>query len=267
MKKDLSSLVHAFEIIARTRKAERNFSPQLISNNVLTKLLELTQLAPSSFNLQPYKLIVVRNGDQRMALSTAMLGGNKNVVNTAPVTVVFLADKVPSRLTKDLMDLELQNGTDPSFVAKIPATLSFLVGDGWMAHKLKRLGTHIISPLSPTPRLHSNEVWSVKNTALAAQQFMLAASALGLGSLPMEGFDERRVFYQLSIPPSSYTIPLIVSIGYSNNNMTIEEQSQQQNNEEFDVSGFTKKIRFNLDRVCYEDIYGQKISFINKINN
>lgn len=36
------------------------------------------------------------------------------------------------------------------------------------------------------------EAWSFKNTALAAQIYMLACSAHGLATCPMEGFDGRR---------------------------------------------------------------------------
>ncbi len=92
LKRGCSTLATAFEIIARSRKAERNFSEQRIHQKTLRKLLELSQLAPSSFNLQPYKLIVV-SGDQRLALSSGMLGGNSDVVSKAPLSIVFLSDK------------------------------------------------------------------------------------------------------------------------------------------------------------------------------
>lgn len=91
-KRVFSSLAKAFEIIARSRNAERNFSEQHIHKSTLRKLLELSQLAPSSFNMQPYKLIVV-SAEQRLSLSSGMLGGNADIVSKAPVSIVFLADK------------------------------------------------------------------------------------------------------------------------------------------------------------------------------
>ena len=38
----------------------------------------------------------------------------------------------------------------------------------------------------------SAEAWSFKNTALAAQTFILSCTAHGLATAPMEGFDARR---------------------------------------------------------------------------
>ena len=134
-----------------------------------------------------------------------------------------------------------------------------LAGPGWLATKIKRLGTHLRSPLTPSPKLSdSPEVWSIKNTALASQQLMLAAAALGVQSSPMEGFDERRVCFQLSIPPERYSVPLIVSLGYSKNtnfeNHTIPSISK------VDVSHFHKKVRFDVEDMCYQDKFGKPIT-------
>lgn len=105
------SLSESFEILCRTRVSTKSFqSSQMISNEILQRIIDLGQLAPSSFNMQPYKLIVVRyaqyvlinmqfNGsirrsaDAKLALSKSMLGSNITTVLNAPVTFVFLADK------------------------------------------------------------------------------------------------------------------------------------------------------------------------------
>ena len=88
-----TSLADAFEVISRMRCAERSFSPEKIpSGQQLLKILQLTQLAPSSFNLQPYKGIVVQSEKARVLLSSCMLGGNKDIVLAAPITVIFIGD-------------------------------------------------------------------------------------------------------------------------------------------------------------------------------
>ena len=51
------------------------------------------------------------------------------------------------------------------------------------------------------------------NTMLAAQTLLLAATAAGLSSCPMEGFDGRRVRRALRIP-RRYSIPLVVAVGH-----------------------------------------------------
>ncbi len=49
------------------------------------------------------------------------------------------------------------------------------------------------SHVLPMPTRPSPAVWAQKSTMLAAQTLLLAATAEGVSSSPMEGFDERRV--------------------------------------------------------------------------
>ncbi len=57
----------------------------------------------------------------------AMLGySNSNRVKTAPLTAVFLSDKIPSELIKKVMKLELENGTDPTYVSSLPSKVLFI---------------------------------------------------------------------------------------------------------------------------------------------
>ena len=53
-----TNLIDVFEIIAKSRYTERNFSQRVVSHDTLSNILRLTILAPSSFNLQPYKIII-----------------------------------------------------------------------------------------------------------------------------------------------------------------------------------------------------------------
>ena len=52
----------------------------------------MLQRAPSSFNAQPYRMVVVRDGTVKEQLAAAMLGGNQGKVASAGATVVFAAD-------------------------------------------------------------------------------------------------------------------------------------------------------------------------------
>ena len=208
----------AFEHIVRNRSAPASkFASDVIPESVLCKILELTQLSPSSFNLQPYKMIVVRSREARDALSSAMLGsGNIAKVREAPLTVVFAADKEPGQLTRKLMKLELEHGTDPSYVSTLPSKISFLLGKGFLSNAFRATATHLMSPISPSPTIAANcDAWAAKNASLAAQTYMLGASAFGLSTAPMEGFDERRIFYLLGIPQERYSVPLVVATGYA----------------------------------------------------
>ena len=83
-----------FDDLVRTRSFSRSFDKDKpVNQELLKKLIQLSQTAPSSFNLQPYKIILVQDSVVKEALADTMLGGNGQRVRDAPVTVVFLSDR------------------------------------------------------------------------------------------------------------------------------------------------------------------------------
>lgn len=57
------------------------------------KCLSLSQRAPTGFNAQPYRVILVHNYNQKMALSEYCLGRNADRVRDSDCTAVFLSDE------------------------------------------------------------------------------------------------------------------------------------------------------------------------------
>lgn len=87
---------------------------------------------------------------------------------------------------------------------------------------------------------------------------MLAAAALGVQSSPMEGYDERRVCFELNIPMERYAVPLIVSLGYGKD--TDFAAHVQPRIADVDQSKFRTKVRFPLESMCYQDQFGSPLS-------
>ena len=88
-----------FDDLVRNRSFTRSFDRNKpVSQELLKKLIKLSQMAPSSFNLQPYKIILVQDTVVKDALADTMLGNNGKRVRDAPVTVVFLSDRGDSLL-------------------------------------------------------------------------------------------------------------------------------------------------------------------------
>jgi len=249
-----SSKSRHFAEICHQRKTERSFDiGKPLSDELIKTLLELTQTSPSSFNLQPYKIILVRTEELRQNLSKVMLGkGNIDRVLEAPLTVVFAADKEPTKLTKRLMELELKHGADPTYVSTLPQKISFLFGKGLLSQSFRTAVTHLISPLSATPVIaDSTETWAVKNTCLAAQTFMLAATAHDVSTSPMEGFDERRLCFELKIPAERYSIPMIISCGYPKASTSSTSSAS---------TSTTLKARYALSDVVFDGTYNHSFS-------
>ena len=247
-----SNKIAVFDSIIDQRRSVRKFlKDDVIDDNIMKKMLQHAQKSPSSFNLQPYKGIVVRDIEQKMALSETMLGiGNIDRVKDAAMTIVFLADKKPTRNTKKLMKLEMDAGKNPEYVHSLPAKMSFLAGNGVVAMKIKQAATHLLSPLKGMPIVEPVDNWSTKNTVIAAQTLMLSAAAHGYASCPMEGFDARRLAYLLNIPLEDYSIPLVVSVGLED--VEAEAALNKQDNANI-------RTRYPLEDVFFSNEYGEKL--------
>jgi nitroreductase len=242
----------SFEEIVTRRQFTPMFDPfRDIDRDLLEKLLKYSQTAPSSFNLQPFKMIVIRDIDAKVALSECMLGANGKRVLDAPISLIYVSDKEPIRLTRNLMACETAGGADPTYVNSLPAVLGSLFGNGgWLATKIRTAASHLASPHMPAPVIPTDlTTWSIKNTIFAAQTFMLACTAANVSTAPMEGFDERRICNSFGIPSERYTVPVVISVGYAKVEPVV----------------LRKKKRYPLSDICYENHFGKNMVLVDHL--
>lgn len=72
------------------RRSVRQFKKEPFPGELLTKLLEAGQTAPTAGNIQPWKFFVVRNREKQVKLSDAALG--QSWILSAPIIIVVCAD-------------------------------------------------------------------------------------------------------------------------------------------------------------------------------
>lgn len=162
-------------------------------------------------------MIAVQSTSQRERLAGAMVGGaNARRVISAPLSVIFAADLQAVQSLPELQQLERRAGKGVRYLRSLETDLlafSSLSGSA-MEHAAKaavlRAGSSLGAQL---PTVNSAEAWAFKNAALAAQTLMLGATAHGLASCAMEGFNGDAVRRVCAIPPR-YGIPLIVALGH-----------------------------------------------------
>jgi nitroreductase len=77
-------------------------------------------------------------------------------------------------------------------------------------------------------------VWAVKSTALACENYMLTARALGYDTCPMEGFDSARVTEILNLPCDAHIV-MVISLGKRAPNGVYGPQIR------FDIKDFVKE--------------------------
>ena len=254
-------MLKAFEAVVHARHTVRRFGPAHVAPDVLARLLALASRSPSSFNSQPWTCVVVDDeGEQRAALADAMLGGNGRVVRGAPVSLVFAADTQPAARVERLLAMERQHGATPQELERMKHGIALF--GGHEAHLLKRAAAHGLSPLQPMPTIHAPEAWAFKQTMPAVQTLLLGATAAGLATCPMEGFDGRRVAAALAIP-DRFSVPVVVAMGHPQEEEEEEEEEEGEEEEREGGAGPARggaSVRLPLEEVFFRNAFGAPLA-------
>jgi nitroreductase len=172
------------------RRASPSFDGSPIPDADLIRILRAGLQAPSSYNLQPWRFIVLRGQDQKKKLRVASY--NQAKVEEASVMIVACGD-----------------------------------ADGWRSGdldemlRLGRLGgmpeNYAEQAKSNIPNYLSNHpnmaMWLTRQVMLAFTHMMLMAEVLGYDTAPMEGFEQDKVHEVLKLP-LSYSVVALLGIGH-----------------------------------------------------
>jgi|SRR5271157_110777 len=203
------------------RRAIRVFDPVGIDETTRRQILEAATLAPSSFNMQPYRFFWVQSPEKRKRAAEYCLSQSPAV--TASALVVAAADLNSWHSTSQSQLERMQQGGFSAeelakFQRKSKAARWFFL-QGWFgifgAMKwiaLRILNLWKIIGTVPASRRGMFQ-WATKATALACENLMIAAEALGLNTCPMEGFDGRRLGKFLKLSLRHQEIVMVIAIG------------------------------------------------------
>jgi nitroreductase len=214
----MTEMLEQFEMLVRSRRATRHFKPDLIPDDLLTRVLDAARWAPSGYNLQPTHFTIVTDAGLKEKLFPACM--DQRQVLDAPAILILSGDKrVVEHHFEDVLrhdrDKACINEEYESLLRKI-IPLAFgtgPVGVGWLwKSSLAPIG-RCVKPIPSIPAVHRT-YWVTKQVMLSAMTLMLAATAAGLATVPMEGFDEGRVKRILRIP-RSHAVPIVIPIGYA----------------------------------------------------
>ena len=165
-----------------------------LTQEKLKELLDLANLAPSSMNMQPWRVIAVKSPDRKKVLRE--IAFNQPKVEEASVVLIIIAD--PALLEKN-MDAVLSNWAELGYIKEEAK------------EKSKSSALYLYSEADSTIR----KIWAVKNASLFAMSIMFAAKALGLESHPMDGFDEAKLKLEFGIEELCI-VPMLIALGQIN---------------------------------------------------
>lgn len=151
------------------RYAVKKFdATRTISDELWQTLEQSLLLAPSSFGLQPWKFIVVRDRDIRQQL-VEHSWGQTQVVDASHMLVLA----IPTDVDSGDVDRFVQRMADVRNVA---------------VENLQGYGNTVKGFLQNPPFPVTMKEWATRQAYIALGQFMTSAAMLGIDTCPMEGF-------------------------------------------------------------------------------
>ncbi|MFC2134735.1 NAD(P)H-dependent oxidoreductase [Bacteroidota bacterium] len=180
-----------FKDIVMKRYAVKKFNGKKIPEEIFNELMEIIRYAPSSFNLQPWKIKVVT--DQETKEKLLPFSWNQPQVTTCSHLLVFCADTNVTELINRLEKQTLEAGV---LKEKVKAYVDIMKG---------------------SVESKSNEekiIWAKNQLYLILGNAMNGATSLGLDSCPMEGFQPEEYSKILNIKED--LIPTVICpVGYT----------------------------------------------------
>ncbi|HET9086145.1 MAG TPA: nitroreductase family protein [Acidobacteriaceae bacterium] len=176
--------------VIRSRRATPSFDGAPVAEEDLRLILSAGRHAPSGYNMQPWRFIVVRSAEQKKRLRAASF--NQAKVEEASVMIVACGDEDGWRNgdLEEMLHLGRQGGMSESYAAQARETIP------------NYLSTH--------PNM---TMWLNRHVMIAFTHMMLMAEALGYDTAPMEGYEEDKVHEVLKLP-LSYHVVALLGIGH-----------------------------------------------------
>lgn len=208
-----------FEKLILSRRSVRVYTKEKIPEEVIVKCIDAALLAPNSSNLQPWEFYRIKSSEKKELVAKFCL--NQPAARTASELIVCVArrDTWKKHAKQMLSFFNEQEQETPASVINYYSKLVYLantIGPCGILGILKKIliGIKRLSSVMPggNTSVADMRVWSHKSTALACQNLMLAFSAYGYDSCPMEGFDERKVSKLLDLPRGAEPT-MIISAG------------------------------------------------------
>ncbi|MFD2329455.1 nitroreductase family protein [Cohnella sp. GCM10020058] len=182
-----------FASIVKGRRSVRNYDENVkISKDELREIISEASLAPSSANMQPWRVVVVDTPEGKEKLRP-LVRFNTLQNDTSSAMLILFGDIQSYDYAKEIYDAAVEQGKMPPEVRD------------------SQLNT-ILSMFPTLPRELLVEVAKI-DSSLFAMQLMLVARAHGYDTNPMAGFETDQVAKAFDLDEDRYVPVMIISIG------------------------------------------------------
>lgn len=209
----MTTLAKSLEWRYATKKFD---STQMISDIDISTIKDILRLTPSSFGLQPWKFVILKNKDIQQKLVEHSWGQNQ-VVDASHV-IVFCR----------------KNTLDESFVQEyIDDYLATIQAPEWTLDWYKDMMNGVLSGMTSEQK----EIWADKQIYIALGSLMTALSDMKIDACPMEWFLAPKYDEILGLQEKGVSSVVVLPIGYRTTD---------------DKQGTVPKIRFKNEDLFIE---------------
>ena len=182
-------LIHALN----WRYAVKKFSHKKLKGTRVNAVLACTRLAPSSYGLQPFKIVVVEDQNKRDGLANVSYGQTK-VANSSHLFVFAIETRLDSKRIIQHIDLMAKTRQLPrdSFASLEKELIGFVKN-----HDTEWL-----------------QAWSKRQCYIALGTLLTSCALLNIDACPMEGFDPKAYDDILGLTQQGLAATVIVTLGH-----------------------------------------------------
>lgn len=199
-----------FEKLLKERRSATFFDKNKeLADNLIKEIIDLSTLAPSAFNTQPWEVIIVKSSEARKELYEKAC--NQPKVLEAPVTIAIVGKKNGYKRENPIWDEKIKNKTLDS--ESLQAYMDMCENEIYNSDVKKN-------------------AYAVRNASLFAMTLMFVAKSKGVSTHPMIGFSEEAIKELYSISEDRVVV-MLISMGYFN-----EEKKL-----------FPREKRFSFDKI------------------
>ena len=167
------------------RRATTNFLDEEVPEEYLNTILRFGTQAPSGYNLQPWRFIVVRSAENRKRLQQVAF--NQPKVAQAPVVIIAVGMKEEWKQTADEV---FREGAERG------------AGKPEQVESARQQAVGFISSMDAP-------MWVNRHTMIAVTTMMYVAEVYGFDTAPMEGFDAAGVKREFAVPAEGEVVALL----------------------------------------------------------
>ena len=175
----------------KERRSVIHFDPtREVPEEIIREIMAIASLSPSSYNLQPWEVVVVKSGEMKAKLREICY--NQQKVEDAGVDIVVVANL---KAAEEHVDRVLDSWVQLGYIS---------------ANQREDMRDRILQDWGSVEKRKRK---AIRDAAMFAMSLMIVARYFGLETHPLEGFDEPKLKKLLGIDRDRI-VPLIIAMGY-----------------------------------------------------